>query len=186
MSVDDGLRELIPNLRRYLGAPNIVFGTPGDLKRLCKCFGFKNECPRGRIFLTGSKIGRLEALGLPPATEPPPPDFIAGPGSLDEAHAEAREDRNAPFEVPPGKYVPAAEMPPAARAEAFWLQLQAGWLPIDTGSWSFCSEHNAVLVSVPAGITWGRAKRGVDETLAAIEARWGADVRARAEEAVSA
>lgn len=186
MSVDDGLREVIPFLKRYRGAANIVFGEPAVLKRLCKLFGFKNECARGRIFLTGAKIQRLEEFGLPPATEPPPPDFMGAPTSLEASHAEARADRDAVLDPPKGHYVGAAKMPPAARAYAFYLQMDARLLPLDTGCWSFNADHNVVMVSVPnVGMMWGRRQRGLDETLAAIEARWGANIRARAEEAVN-
>jgi hypothetical protein len=188
MSVDDGLRELIPFLKRYRGASNIIFGEPHVLKRLCKCFGFKNDCPRGRIYLTDAKAARLEALGLTPSDEPLPPGFSDAPSSLEEAHGEALEDRGAFFQPPPGTYVDASQMPPAARAYAFYLHMQAGWFPVDTGRWSYCAERDAVVVTVQdgrGGVTFAVGRtRELDETLAAIEMRWGAEVRARAEEAV--
>ena len=89
---------------------------------------------------------------------------------------------------PPGAYVGAAEMPPAARAYAFFLHMQAGWRPIDTGRWSYCPEHDAVVVNVQdgrGGITFAVGRtRELEATLTAIETRWGAEIRARAEEAV--
>lgn len=165
MSADDGLREVIPHVRRYRGAPNILFGEPGVLKRLCRCFGFKNECPRGRVFITDAKIQRLEALGLPPATEPPPPEFSGAPASLDEAHAEARADRDAKLLPPRDGLIPFARMPVRERAFAALLAHKYGYR-VEPSDWSYQPETGQVVVEVPgAAVVWSIVRGTLDQVL---------------------
>lgn len=37
----------------------VVIGPPPSLRALCARLGFKNECRKGRVFLTGAKMRRL-------------------------------------------------------------------------------------------------------------------------------
>lgn len=71
------LRELAAQVRRYANAPGVVFGTPSTLAEICRLLGFRNDCRRGRVYLTPTKIQRL---GLP-LSEGDAPGFAAKGGA---------------------------------------------------------------------------------------------------------
>lgn len=181
MTADERLRELATQVRRYAGRPNSLFGEPGVLKEICKLFGFKNDCRQGHVYITDTKLARLD---LPPATEPLPEKWGGVPASLEEDHAQAKRDRRGPTEVPTGEMVGADKMSPRERAWAALLALKAGW-PVEPRDWEYDAASDTVVVEkmVDGRIaeTFSVVRHGLATTLAEIEERFGAGARGQVE-----
>jgi hypothetical protein len=62
--MDPQLAALVAQVTLCPQVPGVIVGEPAVLKAICARLGFRNDCKRGRVYLTDAK---RRALGLAPA-----------------------------------------------------------------------------------------------------------------------